>query len=1123
MMGILYRSLRYVCIILFITLALGSVSEARQTYEVIGSNGNVLFLFDIYEKGDTWIIYEDGKQGKEKTQWTLDANHLGSLQYAGEYWSSLVGNLATNTSAVRVAVAALHPTDEIGTAAFSEIVTSGAYAGYTELAANVLFNQTMPTAKGDSTGIILCDTPGSSQSDYFGPMQVLPHNGKTEHLASVVAHELGHAFGLTATVDTVYDIYDNAEYFFKDQLNNFERHLVDSFGEKAEPGMEVIWADYARSGTFVVDDHAFFQGPITMQVLSGAILDNNLLTGGIPINGFEDGEPELSHMELKNSMMSHQSYRNYTGFMEAELAIFKDIGFALDLKDHFGYSIYTSGLVDFENTNGYFARNSDGSAYVEGKYNQTFMGIGLHIYGAGNTITQKADILSEGFGGAGIRMDGWRGAVEIKPGEYEYVYGNNHLTIDNNVRVHSNGERGTGLMVAYGKEHVLVNRGDVAAVGYGGVAARFDFGGNLLGSDYANAGAELRGSYIFTKWVYDEDEEELVFYEQYPDLAAEALDGALADRFDVSGRLHGHAAAIYISDNAYVKEINIMNGADLKGDIISDWDPGDSRIQHAAPETLLTTLTFGRQSDPLTGEVIALSADPDFHLRYRGNITGEKSFVTSVVSGTLDFAGTAKVKSFSLESGATLLTWFHNGAPTNVNGEEIVLAAGSQVGLTPDAFAYGGPAATGKTTVLELGASTLLSNSSDVATSSGRYAVGVYDYFYDTLDWNDAGNRLAANVFKRKFNHERGGTAAVTAPLAMLAHNPAGGVVRNRTVSRFADGMHKANSTGNRALLYLAQYQNGAGTSAYGPALIRTGQESSRTAASSRQPLKDEQKLQWLSLAEGGALSGAATGIWVTPGYHYTHQTGRVGYDIKGPNVSFGVDHLFHERFFLGLAVSLDFPEYESSHADIDGNAITGTLYGGLLLPQDVEFGFFGSYGKSDYDQTRKVYGRKFDADYDSENYSLGASLGRTFYSGEDLALRPFLSYEYIHLDTDGYKEKGDMYALKFTSSENNLHRVEAGLDASYSFENGAYLAGRLYYSGLYGDREGDTKTHFVYDAARTSFKVTGDSLDEHSLGAGVGIGLPLNDTLDVTLGYNFLGGDDSRTHQGSLGIRLQF
>lgn len=211
---------------------------------------------------------------------------------------------------------------------------------------------------------------------------------------------------------------------------------------------------------------------------------------GLPLNGYEsDPEqessgdyvaiPELSHIELQNSLMSHQNYRNWCTYMEAEIALLQDLGYTIDRSKYFGKSIYNSGVKNEDNSIDYFTyvNNND--------FNSTQMhGIGLHVYGSYVDVTQAADIKANGDYGIGIRVDGV----------------GNKVNIDSNIS--ANGEGGNGLLVAYGKEHdITLNAGKtIEATDTEGVAARFDFGSNEL-SDYI----EYRGSYILTKYTSQED------------------------------------------------------------------------------------------------------------------------------------------------------------------------------------------------------------------------------------------------------------------------------------------------------------------------------------------------------------------------------------------------------------------------------------------------------------------------------------------------------------------------------------------------------------------------------------------------------------------------------------------
>lgn len=438
---------------------------------------------------------------------------------------------------------------------------------------------------------------------------------------------------------------------------------------------------------------------------------------GLPLNGYEGDDPELSHIELQNSLMSHQGYRNWCSFMEAELALMQDLGYDIDRSKYFGKSIYNSGTED----NYFTYTNNNG-------FNSNQMhGIGLHVYGSYVDVTQKADINAAGDYGIGIRVDGV----------------GNKVNIDSNIS--ANGEGGNGLLVAYGKEHeITLNAGKtIEATGKDGVAARFDFGSNELSDE-----AEYRGSYFSVSYekvttssgggdeqegsgdgtgddngngngneagdgtgngngngngnetengtgnssgrTSDKEEEELppavlrlqnttnsseqetqYKWEQNP--IPEAIQGELVTNFNVSGTLKGSQAAIYISENALVKNINILSGADIQGDIISNWNPNKIKYQNDDSDPLapdlgnengLTNLTFGGKYIEPSNENVSNNegsyeaVDSNFNLSYNGNIQGKESFDMRIAGGTLELTNAKsqeiEVNTLTINSGATL-------------------------------------------------------------------------------------------------------------------------------------------------------------------------------------------------------------------------------------------------------------------------------------------------------------------------------------------------------------------------------------------------------------------------------------------------------------------------------------
>ena len=388
---------------------------------------------------------------------------------------------------------------------------------------------------------------------------VLPTNEQAADFVGTFRHELGHALGIYNLVDyldeqgNVYVPKNRSEVKcskatgeemtrFSSQVTDvrsWNLHLVDQNLNPAKPGMEILSAagfaekkkadpGVKESDFFIVNNRfkkedasgkngkAFFIGPNVTDALAGAAFFG---VNGVPVNGWERDTFEGSHLQTAG-MMSHRAYSNYTSFMEVELALMQDLGYDIDRKAYFGHSVYGDGTT-FTNTQGYFARNEAGTAYIQGKPSTVPLGIGLHIYGSRNTVTQAADILTNGTGATGIRVDGMQNTVILPEA----------------TNIHADGLRGNGILIAYGRDQVVNQAGTVTANGQGGTGIRFDFGSSSNGSF-----DEYRGSYIRYKRGVNEDNGGIIM-PQNPDL----------------------------TDMDENQNINILEGASLSGNITSDW------------------------------------------------------------------------------------------------------------------------------------------------------------------------------------------------------------------------------------------------------------------------------------------------------------------------------------------------------------------------------------------------------------------------------------------------------------------------------------------------------------------------------------------------------------------------
>ena len=587
---------------LFLACALALQAPAVTAYEshlVYRNDGQAMFDIRYFAVGDGFFM--EGSYSPYTSTWNLDEGQKGKILQAMQYWADVIKPVPGYLPAA-VNVGTYNDKNAAGTSGWNPIGTHY----LTQLQMALQGANPGPGSYG-SQGQFVMGTFDFDTVPYI-PAQV-PPTGRVD-VMSTALHELAHGLGITSSVEGKNE--DEKKPVFMDKLTDWSAHLRDDNGRPAQPGQAILCGPCTNpvspDAFDVRKDQGYFAGKHVDEVLAGAM-------PGVPVKilGEHGGLDTnyMSHSELKNSTMSHQNYGNYASFMEAELAIMQDLGYDIDRRNFFGRSIYNDGLT-VVNDQGYFQRNPQGTAYLPGTYNTAMLGVGLHIYGSRNTVYQRADLLTKGPGGTGIRVDGRANTIVIEPG----------------ARIHADGLNGRGLAFSYGRDHVLVQRGEVQALGELGIAASFDFGSSTLGDDLEYRGSYLRRSYDAPAPLLDE------------------LNGALVERYDLTGRLAGRQAAIYLSPNALVNHINVMRGAQIQGDIVSRYAQND---ENGKPR--LTQLSFGQLPDAL-GQATG-RPDPAFALRYDGNIQGP-NISLSAQGGQTSLNGRHDLHSVRVSYGATL-------------------------------------------------------------------------------------------------------------------------------------------------------------------------------------------------------------------------------------------------------------------------------------------------------------------------------------------------------------------------------------------------------------------------------------------------------------------------------------
>ncbi|EES89213.1 putative autotransporter [Helicobacter canadensis MIT 98-5491] len=555
-------------------LALSAGLASAYDTTIVYNGNKPIFQLDFYNKGESVAFF-----GETSTSpFTLSEAQRNEIIRATQFWANIIGTNAVNFSPIPISVSTM---DE-----------ENAYASSYDLFPDPIFNRVLQGENIDAIRQELLDGGFSKEDvEYIGHISMgtldwyiaphpttLPKNGDQFETFSTFTHELFHALGVASLT---YSDEETSGTFF-DSLNSFSSHLYDINGVKAQEGMRIVKtqeeveeAEKKGEIVFLVKDvsdkkgslsnasgHAYFKGENVAEVIKNAKLGFDGVNG-IPINGWEADNLDMSHIELDNSLMSHQNWRNYLFYMEAELALLQDLGYEFDRKLYYGDSIYESNL-NWQSDHGYYARQD--SKWLVGEYNPTEYGVGLHIYGKNNIATQNHDILSSGIAASGIRIDG----------------ASNTLTIANGTKVHTLGDYSNALLVAYGKNHIINHNGELKATGKGGIAINIDFGDNMLGNT-----TEYRGSYMHKILGKDQN-----------DISSYNLDGALVKTLNLNSNSSttGSLASIYIADNAYVENINIAQGAKIEGDIISNWNPNNDKLSNAHKGIYYTNLNFGSTS-----------------------------------------------------------------------------------------------------------------------------------------------------------------------------------------------------------------------------------------------------------------------------------------------------------------------------------------------------------------------------------------------------------------------------------------------------------------------------------------------------------------------------------------------
>lgn len=143
----------------------------------------------------------------------------------------------------------------------------------------------------------------------------------------------------------------------------------------------------------------------------------------------------------------------------------------------------------------------------------------------------------------------------------------------------------------------------------------------------------------------------------------------------------------------------------------------------------------------------------------------------------------------------------------------------------------------------------------------------------------------------------------------------------------------------------------------------------------------------------------------------------------------------------------------------------------------------------------------------------------------QPLALEPFANLAYVHLDTDGFTEKGDAAALKSSGDQRDAVLSTLGVRAVKRFnlsnQQALDLSGHLGWQHSLSDIE--SEQHLRFASGSTPYSVESSPLVRDAALVGVQASLALSKDVRVNLDYNGQLANRAKSHGVGLSLNWQF
>ena len=243
------------------------------------------------------------------------------------------------------------------------------------------------------------------------------------------------------------------------------------------------------------------------------------------------------------------------------------------------------------------------------------------------------------------------------------------------------------------------------------------------------------------------------------------------------------------------------------------------------------------------------------------------------------------------------------------------------------------------------------------------------------------------------------------------------------------------------------------------------------------------------------------------------------GFDADSNGIAFGAEKFVTDDTKVGIGYAYTTTDIDGFMRDTDVDTHTAILYG-EYKPSNWYVNGIATYGWSDYEESKSVAGVGVKADYDVETFGLQAMTGYDM-QVKGLGITPEAGLRYVHIKQDAYKDSADQ---RVSANDSDILTGVIGAKVSKNFElsNGMNIKPEARIAATY-DLFNDDVNSVVTLANGSAYAVEGEALDRFGMEFGAGVTAEVNDSVELSLGYEGKFRQDYQDHTGLINAKYKF